>query len=117
MGLYLGGPAECSFYSIRDSAYYTSSLEDDVGGVEFVVFLVLAKAWSSPSRKEKNTSTAYPTRKAIAKGGIEAPCVIVKLLNSPTTAPPIAAMRKRAELATDGTNVRVAICWSKVRKR
>ena len=70
-----------------------------------------------PSRNAKNTSTAYPSRKANANGGMEAPCPIVKLLNRPTTAPPIAAIRKRAELAIEGTNVLVAIFCSKLRKR
>jgi len=48
----------------------------------------LAKVCRRPSKKAKKTSTAYPTRKAMASGGIEAPCVILKLLKSPTTAPP-----------------------------
>ena len=67
--------------------------------------LFLPNAWSRLSRNEKKTSTEYPTRKATANGGIEAPSVIVKLLNKPTTAPPMPAIRKRAEWAIDGMNV------------
>jgi len=43
------------------------------GTDELVLLLVLVKAWSKPSRNEKNTSTAYPTRKAIARGGMDGP--------------------------------------------
>src|ERR1035437_9571065 len=70
-----------------------------------------------PSRKAKNTSTAYPTRKARARGEREAPCVMLKLLNKPTTAPPIAAIKNRAEFASEGMNVRLLICCSKLRRR
>src|SRR5215471_15205098 len=73
--------------------------------------------WSSPSKKEKKTSTAYPTKNAIARGGIEALCVSVKLLKSPTTAPPIAAMTKRARWASESVNVRLLNCSSNERKR
>src|SRR5208337_5369775 len=75
------------------------------------------KLWSKVSRNAKNTSTAYPTRKARASGGMETACVMVKLLNSPTTAPPMPAMRKRARLVSEGTNVLVLICCSNERTR
>ena len=65
------------------------------------------KALMSPSRNAKNTSTAYPTRKAMASGDAEA--CWVKLPNSQITVPPMAAIRKRAELAADGVKVRLPI--------
>src|ERR1035437_5540935 len=63
-------------------------------GVEASALLVV-NFWIVPSRNAKNTSTAYTTRNAIAKGGMETPCPMAKLLNRPTTAPPIAAIRNR----------------------
>src|ERR1035438_7289638 len=85
-------------------------------GVEASALLVV-NFWIVPSRNAKNTSTAYPTRNAIAKGGMETPCPMAKLLNRPTTAPPMAAIRNRGASATDGAYVRAWICCSKVRDR
>src|SRR5580765_2453696 len=79
--------------------------------------VALVNACRTLSRNEKKTSTAYPTRKAIANGEREAVCVTVKLLNRPTTAPLMPATRKRAELATEGVNVLVRICSSNDRSR
>ena len=42
---------------------------------------------------------------------------MVRLLKRPTTAPPMAAMTKRAELAAEGVKVRLLIWSSKVRRR
>ena len=81
------------------------------------VLLAFVKVCSNPSKKEKNTSTAYPTRNAIARGETEALCVNAKL-NSPTTAPPIPAMRNRAHCVfDDGTKVSVLNSSSKLRNR
>src|SRR5579862_533005 len=93
-------------------------MDDLAGSCGVAAFLFFVNAWSNPSRNEKKTSTAYPTRKATARGEIEAPCVMVKLPNRPTTAPPIPAMRKRAKLALDdGINVSVRNSSSKVLNR
>ena len=70
---------------MADSCAYL--LPDRAAAGELTALLDLVKACSKPSKNEKNTSTAYPTRKAIARGEIDAPCVHMKL-NSPTTAPP-----------------------------
>src|ERR1700722_12568716 len=91
----------------------------DAAAAGFAAGLIfgLGKGCVNPSRKEKNTSTAYPTRKAIARGEMEAPSVIEKLLNRPTTAPPMPAIRKRAQFARDdGVNVSALNCSSKERK-
>jgi hypothetical protein len=77
----------------------------DGGGDEGGVLLV--KALINPSKNAKKTSTAYPTRKATARGEAEACCE--KFPKRPITVPPIAAIKKRAELAADGINVRVLI--------
>ena len=92
-------------------------LEDSAVTGELAGYLDLVKDCSSPSKNEKNTSTAYPTRKAMARGETDSPPVNAKL-NSPTTAPPIPAMRKRAQFAfDDGAKVSVLSSSSKLRKR
>lgn len=96
---------------------HTYWLDNKVGAVELTGVLAFVKNCSSPSKKEKKTSTAYPTRNAIARGETEALCVKAKL-NSPTTVPPIPAMRKRAQwVFDDGTKVSVLNSSSKLRNR
>jgi hypothetical protein len=85
---------------------------------ELALLLGLVSDCIIPSRNEKNTSTAYPTRNAMARGEMEAPSVMEKLPNSPTTAPPMPAIRKRAQFAREeGVNVRVLSSSSKDRSR
>src|ERR1022692_1966270 len=93
----------------RGSIGYYAFLLSAAGGVD-ETGLLLVNFWSMLSRDAKKTSTAYPTRNAIASGGMEAPCPMAKLLNRPTTAPPMAAIRNRGASATDGVYVRVEIC-------
>ena len=56
-------------------------------------------------------------RKANASGGNDAVSVMAKLLNNPTTAPPMAAMRKRAELAADTAYVDSVLEGSAIKAR
>ena len=106
-----------TLFTDRLAKIYTCWPEDKAAAGDLTALLDLVKACSNPSKNEKNTSTAYPTRNAIARGEIDAPCVNTKL-NSPTTAPPMPAIRKRAQFVfDDGTNVSALSSSSKLRKR
>src|SRR3984957_16256304 len=115
-----GGSAAPKTIENLPSSSHRQSPQADAAAAGFVARLVfgLGNYWINPSRKAKNRSPADPTRKAIGRGEMEAHSVKEKLLNRPTTAPPMPAIRKRAQFALDdGVNVSVLNCSSKERKR